>query len=477
MEKYNDSQQKNLTKPKESTLLMPDEKKIFTSAIFAQCILPIKALPEGEDYYHVQHGNTNLTIQAGIIQNQDGKIYKAAIPSGPKARLILPYIINSVKSTGNPTVDMGKSLRQYMEKNGIPVGGANAKEISRQVHNIAASNIYIGIHGSTETHSYSCQKNYRIAQEISFFTERDPDQLAIWNPYFRVSDEFIAAAVDSHSFLLDFKPLIELQASPRAMDMYIWLSYRLHSVKHPVKIPYKSLFGIFGKQTKSLGDFKRSFKAAIHAAIPYVLDADIDLESDKEHIIIRNNRQKHIYMPSNSASKELKNHSPVEAGIFEELQTIGLKPITIKKLSNSYEINAIEKATLVLKQNMRTTEVDNPDAFITKALKEKWEPRKEKVPENNSREKIEMVDEDVVEPIDWRNVRKLVREKIGDALFYSWILNLEFKSIANEEVVLKHRNNFVRKTINSDYLSIIENAWEVIKGEKLKVSIILEKDK
>ncbi len=448
-----------------------DKSKIYSHAVFCQCILPVRSLPKEETYYHVEHGNTSLVIQSGIIRSESGQIHKMEVPAGPKARLLFPYIIDQVKRTGNPIVDMGKNLREYMIRNNIPVGGQNAKEITRQVYNIAASNIYLGISGETATHKFSTQKNYRVASEVSFWTEKQPEQLSIWSPYLTVSDEFMAA-VDKHTVLLNLRPLIELQANPRAMDMYTWLSYRVRTVKYPVKISYRDLHSVFGKQTKTEKDFKKNFKAAIKQAIPYISQAHIDLESDKNHIILRNTSSQHFYLPGVAGQG---GSLPVAEGVFGELKDIGLSVPAIDKITKQYEPDAIKKAAAVTKQNIEAGKVKNPPGFFTKALKEGWEPAAaaETAKETLKQQGYDAAREARIKPLVWRKVRKALSDMLGEAIFASWIMDLSYVSQAEGKVVLKTSGRFTAQTIENQYLHKIEVAWKQVSGETVTVTIVV----
>lgn len=250
---------------------------LFTHSVFVQCFLPIRNLPNKEDFYKVRHGQVSLAIEAGRLVNPDNidEWEKREVPSGAKARLLFSYINNQAIRTKSPVINMGKSLREFMEKNGVPIGGANAKEIVRQAKNIAAANIMLGVWGEQSTNQYQT----KIAKNISFWIEKNPTQGTLWQPSMTLSDDYISTLKD-HKTPLDFRALVALQNNPRAMDLYCWLSYRLRTINNPVKVPYEALHPIFGRGIQELKHFKIHFKKAMMEAYKYYPEARVALEKD-----------------------------------------------------------------------------------------------------------------------------------------------------------------------------------------------------
>jgi len=254
----------------------------YTHAVFAQCFLPLRAR-KGAQRHQVNHGNASLIVRAGELIDPDEmhKTELCEIPSGPKARLLLAYINNQAIRKGKPDVDMGDSLRAFMKKAGVVIGGPNGREITRQVKNIAACQMILGVWGGT----HAAQRRIDISDGISFWLEKDPRQKTLWQPTMTLSDDYMAA-LDNHRVPLDFRGLVTLQANTRAMDIFVWLSYRLCKIPRgrPVKIPYTALHAIFGNGRGRVRDFRTKFIEALKQAHSCYPDARVELESD--HIVL-----------------------------------------------------------------------------------------------------------------------------------------------------------------------------------------------
>ncbi len=249
----------------------------FTHSAFVQCFLPLRALPKEQMEYQIDHGNASLLIQAGRLYDPDNpkRWKKMEVPAGGKARLLFAYINDRAIRTKNPVIDMGHSLRDFMERNGVPACGSNIKEIVRQAENIAAAEILLGVWGEKKVTT----KRAIIAEELSFWLEKDPRQMTFWQPTMILSDSYMKT-LEKHRVPLDFRVLVALQANPRAMDVYCWLAYRLRSVKASTKIPYEALHPVFGRGIKELKHFKVHFKKALNEAYRYYPEAKFDLEKD-----------------------------------------------------------------------------------------------------------------------------------------------------------------------------------------------------
>lgn len=57
--------------------------------------------------------------------------------------------------------------------------------------------------------------------------------------------------------------LLSEKGGPLAMDIYLWLSYRLFVARRPTLVPWEALQSQFGSQTVSKRKFKQSFNSKL----------------------------------------------------------------------------------------------------------------------------------------------------------------------------------------------------------------------
>jgi Plasmid encoded RepA protein len=252
----------------------------FTHAVFAQCFLPIRKLPKSQKLYEVRHGRAALAVLAGALLEPASKRFVAMdIPSGSAARVALAHINNHIirsKSLDEAVaVPMGESLRDFMDYQGVNICGTNGKELSRQIHNLAAARISLGVWSGEHA------RHAQIADTIDFWLEKDRRQRTLWQPVMRVSEPY-ATAVREHCVPHDMRALIGLYKNTRAMDIYVWLSYRLPRIPnhHPLFLRYVDLKPVFGTSIRELRKFRELFRHALRDALAWYRDARVGIEPD-----------------------------------------------------------------------------------------------------------------------------------------------------------------------------------------------------
>lgn len=251
----------------------------FTHSVFLQCMLPTRNTREPT--WKVSHGNASLWIDAGQLidpDNPHNRIH-CGVPAGSKARILFTYINDLAIRQQSPAIDMGPTMRSFMEANGIPVGGSNAKELQRQIQNIAAARIMVGTWDNLDSPTQASQDDIRITQKTSFWLDQDSRSRRVWQPELVLSTDYFAK-LSQHSVPVNFRALVALQEAPRAMDAYLWLCYRLRTVKRDVKIPLRSLHDVFGIGIKSRRHFKAAFTDSVAQALRYYPEARVEFESD-----------------------------------------------------------------------------------------------------------------------------------------------------------------------------------------------------
>lgn len=236
----------------------------FQHGIMMQCFLPQKEMPVDTREWQVNHGKASMLVEAGrVVENeQQGVFRKCGLPSGAKARLIIPYIVGYAVQRNTREIDMGRSLRRFMENLKVPITGPNGKAFTREVQNVAAANFYLG--GWDEQGAKT--QFARIAKELSFWIERREDQQSFWRPEMVLSADFFET-IKERRVPVDMSHLVKLQRSPRRMDLYNWFSYRLPRIRQGKRVPIKlgDLQPIFAPEIIDPHLFKQRFKGDLKA--------------------------------------------------------------------------------------------------------------------------------------------------------------------------------------------------------------------
>lgn len=249
--------------------------------------MPLRHNRDNQDRWQTDCGRASLVIRAGELV-KPGKLNefkKCFVPAGPKARIVNAYINDYILRERTPTVPLGETMRDAMERMNIRIGGANGKELEKEPKNFAAAEIILGVWDKDgNTH----QEQAKIAKRLSFWIERNPNQKVFWQPELIVSTDYYHAVTEPDRMAPFYWPaLVGLQHNPRAMDIHCFLVYRLRNgLKRPVTLHARVLHAMFGGNRGLLKHFWPEFKKALTEALKFYRDAVIDVKNDC--IILRN---------------------------------------------------------------------------------------------------------------------------------------------------------------------------------------------
>ena len=272
--------------PENITAFVPASNDVaFLHTIFAQCFFPLRKLRNGAKRYEIKHGRATLLIKAGDLLNpHTGDIVEQDVPYGSAARLVMAHIQNHAKRA--PTAEeaaripMGESLRKFFAQYGKAWGGSNGRAIVQQVNNVAAMHMTIGLWNENKAKQVNVPT---LAQEINFWLEKDERQRTFWQPEM-VLDGRLVETIRNHAMPYDMRSMMALYDSPREMDMLLWLSYRLPSIKprSSVFVPFfgpNGLHGVFGATSKgNPREWKKRFLKSLKNVYRYYPDARITEE-------------------------------------------------------------------------------------------------------------------------------------------------------------------------------------------------------
>jgi len=252
----------------------------YTHPVFLQCFLPTRHSAKNKQRWQTNCGRASLVIRAGELANPDkpNDYESCLVPAGPKARFVTGYVNDYIQRNDTPTVNMGDSLREAMQKMNISVGGKNGKELTREVKNFAAAEIGLGVWNDDQVHHHRAL----VADHMSFWLEKNPNQRTIWQPEMTVSREYFAAIREGDRLAPFYWPaMLALQHDTRAMDIHCFLTYRLRSgLKRPVMLHAKVLHALFGQDITQLKKFWQSFKKSLLAAHKWYPQAQIEMKND-----------------------------------------------------------------------------------------------------------------------------------------------------------------------------------------------------
>ena len=251
----------------------PDQSITYSHSTLCQTSLPVKKQP-GITKWSVQNGRAQILITAGdIFDSELNKWIELELPYGPKPRLVLYDWNRQAVITKNPEINVEKTLRAFMKRLNISLGGRDYKNIKNQLSCLAACQFSLGLRttDSTDITAYG-----RIAKNITLLRTEEKNNRVRWPQIITLSVEYFESLLE-HAVPLDENALHALQDSALELDLYSMLAERLHRIPpdKPQFIPWKNLYEQYGTGYSRLDHFRNKFRKHLQNVVAVYHSANI----------------------------------------------------------------------------------------------------------------------------------------------------------------------------------------------------------
>jgi hypothetical protein len=255
-------------------------------------------------HYTATNGEFSLTIRAGMTKGPSiaHPQVSRGIPYGGLARLLLCFIVTEARKRDTRTIDLGRTLTAFCERVDItPSGGEHGRirYVLDQLQRLATcvvtfewENRAPGRRDLRGEHLLVVDAYHFWHQAASASTETaDGGTITL-------ADKFWSEVVSS-CFPLDFRKAQFFRAHPLAMDVYLWLTYRLGALQRQgrpeIALSYDDLHAQLGShyQTDEHGTLtpygKKEFGRAVRKALDAVRAAwpELDVSTPRGRIVVR----------------------------------------------------------------------------------------------------------------------------------------------------------------------------------------------
>lgn len=215
---------------------------------------------------------------------------KVGLPYGSIPRLLVAWLTTEAVRTKELTIVLGPSLSSFMaELDLVPTGGrwgsiTRLREQSKRLFSCSVSCTF-------ENDERFMNTGYRIARKADlWWNPKSLDQSALWRSTVELSQDFFDE-VTTNPVPIDLRALKALKRSPLALDIYVWLTYRMSYLKRDTVIPWITLETQFGSDYALTRQFKASFLKQlrkVNLVYPglklYLTEAGLQLSPSKAHI-------------------------------------------------------------------------------------------------------------------------------------------------------------------------------------------------
>lgn len=255
-------------------VLADEEQRIGISyAGFCLTSLPHKRLPDEQIWEKMGHRVT-LLVEPGHLQDY-GRTVLYGVPYGARARMILLFLQTEAVRTGSREVALGRSMREWMERMGLSIGGETARALREQAARISACSLKFFWR---DDRSNGFRRGAIVRSGLRFHAD-DPAQGSLWEDRV-VLDELFWEALRDHPVPLLETAIRQLRDRSMSLDIYVWLAWRLHTLTRTVPISWPAIHAQFGTAYRALRQFKPRFTEALAAAAAAYPEARVEVDED-----------------------------------------------------------------------------------------------------------------------------------------------------------------------------------------------------
>ena len=275
-----------------SSLIGVDKSTLaFSARELVQATLPHRSPTGNPPIWWRQDGSYILTIRPGYgpVDPETGERHCFGYPYGSLPRLLLSWMTTEAIRTNNPVLNVGPTLAGFMRDLGLdPSRGGRRSDAARlkdQMRRLFRSTISFDDTGAQDRDRWL--EMSITAQGDVWWNMCKSDQISLLDGYIELTPNFFNA-ITSSPIPTDKRALRALKASPLALDIYAWLSYRTYRVnqaKRIVRVSWRQLRQQLGTEISNEKEFGRRCRNAL--AKIRALYPQVKVEAMRGGIVIR----------------------------------------------------------------------------------------------------------------------------------------------------------------------------------------------
>jgi hypothetical protein len=242
----------------------------ITHAGFAMTSLPHKRI--SADYWERDSGVVRLTVESGKEKDRT----PIGIPYGSMARMILLYLQTQAVQTRSREVELGTSMNAWLGAMGISVGGKTYALVREQARRI--SRCTLTFHRRTAGAEVVTNAAF-VRDAILPLDSGRGEQLILWQERVTLDEGFFASLIE-HPLPVREAAIREISGRSMAIDVYVWLAYRLHALKKPTPLTWQAVHGQFGAGFARVRDIKPAFFESLKLALAVYPEAHVEADTE-----------------------------------------------------------------------------------------------------------------------------------------------------------------------------------------------------
>lgn len=235
--------------------------------------LPHREHPKDQNWL-IETDFARLLVRPGVRLRDDNSEEHIGVPHGSFARLLLVDLQSEALEKGSRDISLGRSASALVARLQVARGGPTNAKVADQLERLATCSIDFAF-GSDKK---GVIVNERLIDKFEYASEPDPRSRKSMRVIQRVllSSAFFDE-LRRHPVLVDRAALRDLATSPLAIDVYLWLAYRLHALQNETPVGWDRLWRQFGTRVGKLKNFKSQFEAPLHLALSAYTSARVNI--------------------------------------------------------------------------------------------------------------------------------------------------------------------------------------------------------
>ena len=176
------------------------------------------------------------------------------LPYGNLPRLILAWVSTEAVRTQSRVLILGSSLSEFMrtlgmeDRSGSPRG--DRTRLRNQMDRLFHSHVQLIY--EDEQHKASVSSQVADRTDL-WWNPKRPDELSLWDSKILLSEAFFNEII-SHPVPLDMNTLKALKRCALGLDLYLWLTYRIFTLKSLQRLTWQQLYRQFGTDPAKASD-------------------------------------------------------------------------------------------------------------------------------------------------------------------------------------------------------------------------------
>ena len=204
-------------------------------------------------------------------------VHNVGLPYGSLSRILLVWIATHAIQKQERRIELEGSMSRFMKSMNMQSSGGNngsIKRIKRQIVSLLSCAVtHVNIADNSlilETTPLTNRQHYWWSNESTSFD----------GAYIELSQEFYDRVIQN-SAPVDIRAINLLRRSPLAIDIYIWLTYKMGTIPRATTISYKRLISQIGagysNDKKGLNRFQQAFKKQLSYVLTVYPSANIEV--------------------------------------------------------------------------------------------------------------------------------------------------------------------------------------------------------